>query len=76
MYWNDHEPGHFHALFAEYRAVIDIEKLTLIDGHLPKPKLRAVLNWAAWAAWAAPRKSALWNAWNSTQSRLPPGPIE
>jgi len=40
MYWNDHAPPHFHALFAEHRAVVEIETLTQIEGYLPKPKLR------------------------------------
>jgi hypothetical protein len=69
MYWNDHEPGHFHALLAEHRAAFDIETLTLTDGYLPRPKLQALLRWAA------PRKSELWKAWHNTQARQPPGPI-
>jgi len=72
MYWNDHEPAHFHvhALFAEHRAIIAIETLSRIDGYLPKSKLRAVLSWAE------PRMTALWNAWHNTQARLPVGPIK
>jgi len=42
MYGNDHPPPHFHVLFAEHRAVIDIKTLTLSRGDLPKSKLRAV----------------------------------
>jgi hypothetical protein len=70
MYVNDHPPAHFHALIEEYRAVIDIETFTLGRGDLPRPKLRAVLEWAA------PRRDALLRAWNLTQSRLPSGRIE
>jgi hypothetical protein len=29
MYANDHPPPHFHALFAEYRAVIDIQSMSV-----------------------------------------------
>jgi len=65
MYANDHPPPHFHALFAEHRAVIDIETLVVTRGKLPRPKLRAVLKWAA------PRRAKLLEAWNLTQAHLP-----
>jgi hypothetical protein len=32
MYPNDHPPPHFHVLFAEYRAVIDIRTMKSIRG--------------------------------------------
>lgn len=70
MYGNDHPPAHFHALFAEYRAVINIETLTMTKGELPRPKLRAVL------AWAAPRRAKLLEAWRLTQSHAPVGEID
>jgi hypothetical protein len=69
MYPNDHAPPHFHALFAEYHAVIDVETLTMVRGHIPRAKLRSIL------AWAAPRRSQLAEAWNLTQARMPAGPI-
>jgi Domain of unknown function (DUF4160) len=25
MFWSDHAPPHFHALYAEYEAVVDIQ---------------------------------------------------
>jgi hypothetical protein len=36
MFWKDHSPPHFHALYAEYEALIDIRTLEVIQGHLPK----------------------------------------
>jgi hypothetical protein len=27
MYWDEHGPPHFHALYADYEALIDIQKL-------------------------------------------------
>jgi hypothetical protein len=32
MFWKDHAPPHFHALYAEYEAVVDIRTLEVIDG--------------------------------------------
>jgi len=65
MYWNDHAPPHFHALFAEHRAVIEIDTLTVMEGYLPKPKLQAVVKWAG------SRQNALHGVWRNTQARLP-----
>jgi hypothetical protein len=39
MYWNDHAPAHFHTLYAEHRAVIEIDAMTVIGGSLPKSGL-------------------------------------
>ncbi len=46
MYWNDHAPPHFHALYAEHEAVIDIRTLALIEGNLPRRAMALVLEWA------------------------------
>jgi len=29
MYWRDHEPPHFHAVYADSTAIIDIETLKI-----------------------------------------------
>jgi hypothetical protein len=46
MFWNDHPPPHFHALYAEDEALIDIRTLELIEGQLPRRALALVLEWA------------------------------
>jgi hypothetical protein len=46
VYFNDHLPPHFHALYTEYEAMIAIEDLTLIAGKLPSKELKRVLQWA------------------------------
>lgn len=46
MYFNDHNPPHFHVQYNDYRAMIDIEKLALIDGNLPARVLGLVIEWA------------------------------
>ena len=46
FYVNEHPPPHFHARIAEYHAVIDIELLQVISGHLPIAKRRQVIKWA------------------------------
>jgi hypothetical protein len=46
MFWRDHPPPHFHAVYAEYEARIEIDTLSVLDGVLPKRALALVLEWA------------------------------
>ena len=46
MFWSDHAPPHFHALYAEFEALIDIRTLEVIRGKLPRRALVLVLEWA------------------------------
>ncbi len=47
MFWNDHAPPHFHALYAEYEVLIDIGTLETIKGTMPRRALTLVLEWAS-----------------------------
>ena len=42
MYFGDHPPPHFHAIYGGHKAVIDIETLALIEGELP-PRARGLV---------------------------------
>ncbi len=46
MFFNEHAPPHFHAEYAEFRAVINIRTLEIIEGRLPRRALELVLDWA------------------------------
>ncbi|MFK8105328.1 MAG: DUF4160 domain-containing protein [Saprospiraceae bacterium] len=46
LYFNDHNPPHFHALFAEYELIIGIKTLEIIEGDLPKKQLKKVEKFA------------------------------
>ena len=46
MYFNDHAPPHFHAIYGDAEAVIEIETLIVRDGSLPKRALNLVREWA------------------------------
>jgi len=35
MYFADHNPPHFHAVYAEHEARIDIDTLGVVSGDLP-----------------------------------------
>ena len=56
IYFQDHQPPHFHARFAEHHVVIAIADLSILKGELPRPQMRAVVLWAA-------ANSALLNKW-------------
>jgi hypothetical protein len=46
MFWKDRARPHFHALYAEYEALIDIRTLEVMEGGLPRRALTLVLEWA------------------------------
>ena len=59
IYWFDHAPPHIHARYAEHEVQIDISKVSVLEGSLPKRALVMVLEWtrehqaellAAWEA--------------------------
>jgi len=46
MYYSDHAPPHFHAIYAQYEAEIDIGSATVLDGRLSRRALSLVTEWA------------------------------
>ncbi len=47
MYFNDHEPPHFHAVYGEFEVQLEIETLAVLRGELPRRALALVLEWAS-----------------------------
>ena len=46
MYFDDHDPPHFHVRYNDFRAIIAIKELFLIEGELPPRVLGLVTEWA------------------------------
>jgi hypothetical protein len=46
MYFDDHNPPHFHVRYNDFRAIISIKNLTLLEGELPPRVLGLVMEWA------------------------------
>ena len=46
MFWNDHAPPHFHALYAEDEVLINIQTFEIMAGQMPRRALALVLEWA------------------------------
>jgi hypothetical protein len=44
--YGDHPPPHFHARYAEHKAVLSIDSLALLEGSLPPRVLGMVIEWA------------------------------
>jgi hypothetical protein len=59
MYFDEHNPPHFYVRYNEYRAVIDIRNLNLLDGHLPA-RVRGLIE-----EWAEQHQEELLKMWES-----------
>jgi len=46
MYWDDHNPPHFHAFYANEQALVDINSLSLFAGRLSPRAFGLVMEWA------------------------------
>jgi hypothetical protein len=46
MYFNDHNPPHFHVRYEDFRAIVGINRLELREGSLPPRVLGLVMEWA------------------------------
>ena len=47
VFSNDHVPPHVHASIGEHEALIDIQKVSVMVGSLPKSQLRKALSFVA-----------------------------
>jgi len=47
MYFDDHNPPHFHAIYGELETIININTLGIISGELTPRALGLVMEWAS-----------------------------
>jgi hypothetical protein len=59
MYFNEHNPPHFHVRYNEYRASVEIKTLNVISGALPA-RVRGLVN-----EWAEIHRDELLEIWES-----------
>lgn len=45
MYYDDHNPPHFHAEYNGNKALIEIDEARVIKGALPSKQLKLILAW-------------------------------
>ncbi|MCL2212574.1 MAG: DUF4160 domain-containing protein [Oscillospiraceae bacterium] len=61
MYFNEHNPPHFHATYNGVEALFDLNEGAFIKGTLPSRQARLVL------AWYELHKDELMQIWNSKE---------
>jgi len=67
LFFGDHSPPHFHAVYGEYIGLFNIETLEMIEGDLPSRTKALVLEWAL------TYRSELQNMWETQEfHKLPP----
>ena len=67
LFFGDHPPPHFHAVYGEYIALFDLKTLEMIEGDLPNRAKKLVIEWAII------NKTELQKMWDSQKfSKLEP----
>ena len=69
MYFDDHSPPHFHAIYNGQEAVISINDLSVIRGQLSARAYGLVMEWAYL------HRSEILEAWKRAKSMENPGRI-
>ena len=62
MYFDEHNPPHFHVRYGDERAVVSINELRVMEGKLSRRALSLVLEWAN------EHRNELMNNWTSLQT--------
>lgn len=61
MYFDDHNPPHFHVQYNEFRALMEIKTLNIIAGSLPA-RIRGLVE-----EWAELNQDGLMSMWQSQE---------
>ena len=69
MFYDDHEPPHFHAVYGGKQVIVGIPDLTVLRGNLPPRALGLVMEWAA------QHRDELMDDWNRAREQAPLRPI-
>jgi len=70
MFYEEHNPPHFHVEYAEHNAVVNIAELKITRGKLPRRAANLVLDWAEL------HQQELLADWELCQNDLAPKPIK
>lgn len=70
IYWRDHGPPHFHAVYGGDELRVAIDDLSVLTGRLPPRVVGFVIEWAAL------HQEDLRTAWRQAQALEPLDPIE
>lgn len=70
MYFDDHNPPHFHAEYSGHEALIDVNTLGVFSGRLPARAQALVIEWATL------HQKELLSHWQKAKSLQPLDKIE
>ena len=70
MYYDEHEPPHFHAIYSGMEVQIGINPIEVLQGNLPRRALSMVVEWAAL------HQHELMDNWNNMRMNETPVKIE
>jgi hypothetical protein len=70
VYWREHGPPHFHAVYGGDEVLVAIEDLTVLAGSLPPRALGLVMEWAV------AHQPELRMVWEQARTHQPLSPIE
>ncbi len=66
MFWREHAPPHFHALYGEYEALSTFARWNVIGGSLPRRALALTVEWAI------EHRAELMEDWDICQAKQQP----
>ena len=69
MFYDDHNPPHFHARYGKDRVAIEISSLRVLEGTIPPRALGLVMEWAS------QHQKELMNDWELAKENQPPRKI-
>lgn len=69
MFYNDHAPPHFHAVYGEYELIVGISPIAILAGSAPGRVRSMVLEWAAL------RQQELQDNWSRCRNADAPEPV-
>ena len=70
VYFSEHNPPHFHAIYAGEKIAIDIRSLNVLEGRISPRALGLVIEWAS------QHQSELMEDWELARKEQPPKKIE
>ena len=73
LYYRDHAPPHFHAIYAQYEAVVSIAEARVVRGFLP-PRAEGLVR--EWARRYRTELECDWELARSEESLMPIPPLE
>ncbi len=69
MFYDEHNPPHFHARYGKNKVAIEISTLRLLEGTIPPRALGLVIEWAS------QHQKELLNNWDLARKNQPPQKI-